>query len=1024
MNTTRLLLSLALLSVASIVSAAPPQAAKPVAALSRTVVFDIPAQSLSSALLQFSTQSGVEFTVATKALEGRRVAAVKGSYATDRALALLLANTGLKFETVDDGTVAIRPERDPSVGTSTEGRAAGVEELRLARIAGPEATTAIVEPAVQSPAPAAEESTEIQVTGSRIRGAQGEITAHPVVTYTREDLQRLGATTLGDIRRVIPQISVNNKTDGAGVSGRNVDLPNNVMGPAQSRVTMDMRGLPNNATLILVDGRRLGRSGQDSSADNYGLEGLPLSAIDRIEVLAAGAGAVYGADAVAGAINIILKKQYSGTDVAVTYDNTFDGDAAVKNVSVSPGYSRNKFNALGNFSFQETNAMAATDRWFTASDDRRPFGGTDGRNSIPGGRGIVYSTDGQPLPGLSVSQVTIPAGASGQSATVADYANAGPLPEPLDSALHVNLINPQRQQSALLKLGYDHSPHAAFFLDGRWSETDNTVRGLPPAVASFPGFPSFSFQVPAGYPGNPFGVPVLVSKWFWDYPLPESIKSKGASAATGVRGAIAGDWRYETSAHWARSELQNNRYSLSTAKLTEALTHPDPSLRPNIFDDSTAGASPNSAGLLIGLSQSYPSAEVSDVYVYGLHADGSLFNLPTGAVRTAVGMEYTDEEVRFLHSPDDTTSFAAVARPNGRNIRSAFGEIRVPLAPAGGRLPLLHRLELSAQARSDSYSDFGSKVSPGYSVLYAPFQWLSLRGSRTEGYKVPVLFDLYSPPRTFFGFLQATSGPSAVRDPLRNDEVITGLMSVSSAGNPNLQAEESVSNNFGVVLQVPWVAGLSLYADRYDIDYTNRSGGAGLQDILLLFPERVTRGAPLGDGLPGRVTGYDSSPLNIAGLRTKGWDYRLTYDLATKWGDLSLHAQYTEVDSYVSQAIAGAPLVSRELPRRGSASLFWADGPMEIGVNANYQSAYMRTVTIRAAGQLGFDPQFSYDFGRDPEFTANAATWWQRGLADTRLSVTVINAFYDEVTEAQAARGLWTLDPRLRRFVVSFNKRF
>src|SRR5690606_25600864 len=157
---------------------------------------------------------------------------------------------------------------------------------------------------------------------------------------------------------------------------------------------------------------------------------------------------------------------------------------------------------------------------------------------------------------------------------------------------------------------------------------------------------------------------------------------------------------------------------------------------------------PNSADLLISLAQSWPSAEVSDVYVYGAHADGTLFSLPTGAVKSAVGVEYTDDEVRFVHDPLDTLSFAAVARPHGRSIRSASGDVPVRRAP-WGNLPLLHRLECGAQARSDSYSDFGSRVSPGYSVLYSPFRWLSLRGSRTDGYKVPVLFDLYSPPRMF-----------------------------------------------------------------------------------------------------------------------------------------------------------------------------------------------------------------------------------------------------------------------------------
>jgi iron complex outermembrane receptor protein len=101
-----------------------------------------------------------------------------------------------------------------------------------------------------------------------------------------------------------------------------------------------LRGGSQTETLLLVDGKRVPLTGlRNSGGNGYDLGGIPLSAVERVEVLLDGASAIYGADAINGVINVILKKRYSGTEVRFNYDNTFDTDAAVKTASLTHGFS-------------------------------------------------------------------------------------------------------------------------------------------------------------------------------------------------------------------------------------------------------------------------------------------------------------------------------------------------------------------------------------------------------------------------------------------------------------------------------------------------------------------------------------------------------------------------------------------------------------------------------------------------------------------------------------------------------------
>src|SRR5690606_26581602 len=171
---------------------------------------------------------------------------------------------------------------------------------------------------------AQEDSTvhEVIVTGSRIRGLLGEATIQPVVTLTAEDIERTGATSLGEVFGYVPQISTH--TEGffeqspfafGASSGSSTD----------TRMTASLRGAPAGGTLLLINGRRAPRNGQEQAGtDGYDLSGIPLASVERIEVLVDGASAIYGADAVGGVINVILKRDYQGTDVKLTYGNAFD----------------------------------------------------------------------------------------------------------------------------------------------------------------------------------------------------------------------------------------------------------------------------------------------------------------------------------------------------------------------------------------------------------------------------------------------------------------------------------------------------------------------------------------------------------------------------------------------------------------------------------------------------------------------------------------------------------------------------
>lgn len=867
----------------------------------------------------------------------------------------------------------------------------------------------------------------VEVTGSRIRTLGAEATAVPVFSIPQVELERRGVSRLADIRWAIPQL-------GAAV-GFNDNLSNGGTSRAQTVGTsFSLRGLGGNSTLVLINGRRIPHTGQEAPGgaggrEDFSVDGIPVGAIERIEILPEGAGAIYGSEAIAGVVNIILKKNYTGAELRVSYDNTFDTDVAQTTVSLTAGYRTGKLSTFVTASYENQNGLASRDRWFTATSDSRVFGAPTAAfylSQPASGPGSLSSTTspqnpGQAnLPGQTTNIVGIPSGSNGS--TAANSAFTTTVGAPFDPNRYSISIDPAKRQSITFNAEYSAASWAKVYIDGRASEFKNDSIGTPVTLST---------TLPVGYPGNPFPSAVALRKVFLDLPLPRTIsKQENQALGAGVRGDFLSTWRYDAGFSWARNIVSDDAItagSFNFTLLNALINNANPALRPNLAYDSTRVTNAD----LVASAFAVPDHEdTTDYFQYSINADGSLWSGWAGDVKVAIGAEAGTEKVKFFREASIATPTFVLTKPFSRDTTAAYGEITVPLLSAKQNLPLVHRLEVGGAIRAQDYSDVGSITTPTYRALFQPVKWLTLRSSRSEGFKPVRLYDLLGPVTTGTTTLTATSN---VRDNRRGGEPVIGTFTRSFGGNPTLKPEESVSKNGGVVIDIPGklFKGLSFSADYYQFAYTERSGGPGTQVLFDFFPERVTRGPRLpGDpaNFLGPITTWDATNINLAGVTTKGWDYRMTYNRTFNFGDIAFSAALSDPNVTVTKATPAAAPNSAfgHQPKRSSASLFWGQGAWDAGVAVNYQARYFINGLTAASfpSHIEWNPQASYNFARDSRFSAGAPEWWARTLSGSKLSVTIINLFNRDPERGEAASGRIVMDPRLRRYIVSFSKKF
>jgi hypothetical protein len=309
-----------------------------------------------------------------------------------------------------------------------------------------------------------------------------------------------------------------------------------------------------------------------------------------------------------------------------------------------------------------------------------------------------------------------------------------------------------------------------------------------------------------------------------------------------------------------------------------------------------------------------------------------------------------------------------------------------------------------------------------------------LRATRNHAFRAPTLNSLYRPTTTGnlrFSFLPPEDQPI---DHARNGEIMNYNITSLIGGNLALKPETSVSDNIGIVLELPFKMfdGLSLSVDLSDIDYTNRIlEGLDAQYIIDFLPERVTRGAGLpGDppDLPGRITRLDVRGFNIGQVRIRSIDYQIRYTRATSIGTFDLRAAATSYDKYDSKNLPVSRTVSSSYnyPDRYTWQSYWNRGPIGLGVSGFYQARQFIDDTRTAqrwGSALEWNGQFAYDFSA-AGYTANSGSMLARVLTGTKLALTINNLFDREPPHIQGNAGFAVTDPRMRRYSLSLVKAF
>jgi len=983
--------------------------------------YDLPAGNADQSLRRFSEQSGIQVIFPSEVVRNVRANAVQGNLTAREALDRMFAGTGL---------VAVQ---DAKTGALT---------VRKEIVAPKNAVSPVAESA--SAAGPVVQMEALEVTGSRLRLNSGEQPIQPVLSFTSLDIERTGATDLGQLFQYIPAITSFN-------TGIGTDLVNSTTssglgsGQTQSRTTAQLRGGSQTETLLLVDGKRVPLTGlRNAGGNGYDLGGIPLSAIERVDVLLDGASAVYGADAINGVINVILKKRYSGTEVKLGYDNTFDRDAGVKTASLTHGFASGKWSGLLTLSGSTNNIMLLTDRYLTQSYNRTLYGGITDQSQptlYVEGTGSLNVATGS-LPGTTVPRVAIPAGADGTGLTVAQYL-AAPAPVGGVSPGRLSGTSYTRDRSGMLRLGYEFSERLqlsakarmgrkTFHDNGQWRTVQNVT-------------------IPAGYAGNPFGVPVRLSKTFYDLPpIVSGSKTANDEFSLTASGKLPRDWRYEASIGFVQGDNfmitpdlagaggQIGTTSAPAAQFTTKLNALIAAGRaPVLIYDSNA-RSPNAPGVLDDFWVSTTQTRLNDrvrTWTYSAQADGKVITLPGGDLKAVVGAERREEYVAF---PGPVVGGQVWPSMPQRNVDSFFAEVRLPVFAAKQKLPLLYQLDLTAAVRTENYSDFGRATKPRYGLGWHPLKGLLLRGSYGEGFMAPPLYRVAQSTGTV-SLPWASLAPGAT-DLSRGNSPLSGTATVLSGGNPDLRPQKSQNVTYGVILDVPKVKGLSLSVDWFDNKFTDGFGGIGsIMDRQVLAPDTIFRGPKLATDPAswlGPMTGYDARTINIASSRYAGYSFGVRYSRATALGEFTLNTNGEKTLRREELTVPGAALTptvnKRYVPMRMTTSLRWMRGPWEAGLTSVYGGQYW-TDTNNAAiypsrytdDVMRWDANFGYDFGKNPEFGAKGSVWWKRALRDTKLRVTLIN-FRDD-TPPLTVNGAFSsavIDPRLSRYILDLTRRF
>lgn len=793
----------------------------------------------------------------------------------------------------------------------------------------------------------------VEITGSNIKRTQQEGPASTQI-LTRKDIQQSGKTSVADVVRSLSADN-NGSISGSFTSGF-----------AGSASGVSLRGLSVNSTLVLINGRRtapygLGDDGQRSFVD---LNSIPLGAVDRIEVLKDGASAIYGSDAIAGVVNIILRETFEGKTIAGSLGTSGHGDGTLRSVSGTFGFGNleeDKYNYFFSIDAKQSNAIWQKDRpEYLGQADARPWGGRDQRggattSSNTGGSSFVgtvrpVNASGGAIAGRGIQNLP---GCANIDTGTSINTGGGCLWDPIQGGYQA--VQPETQNINLygrgtLKLSNTMQAYSELGLFNSQAKTVNT-----PSALTSTGFDLIGNRVvntstgpdqlllPIGHPDNPFANNAARPRWSDpNRPRRSDLDTTVTRLLVGVKGTSFG-WDYDSGILYAQSKTERtqNGFYRSSALQT--------AINNGSFRIGQAGAS-NSAATLGLVSPELKNSATTKLALWDFKGTREFGQLPGGPIGIAIGGELrhegTDSQATPYTDISDIVGLGYAAAKSSRNISSLYTELA---------LPVIKQLEFQLALRTDQYSDYGNSTTPKIGFKFTPIQQLAFRGTYAEGFRAPGPAE--SGDSAVSAFTTYTNDP--VRCPVTRlsadcqDGKNIGAVTV---GNKNLKPEKSQSYSLGFILEP--IKNTSVSVDYWRIVRKNEITGSD-PDAIINDPSRfpdaiIVRGEPTSDfpGLAGPIQLVKAPYINAGQTRTSGVDIDLrsrfdlsTYGRLTTGLTVSQMFEFKRTTNGVTQNFVGTHgdknlSGNGGTPRtRASASLGWDRGPFNVTTSLNYVSA-------------------------------------------------------------------------------------
>jgi iron complex outermembrane recepter protein len=786
----------------------------------------------------------------------------------------------------------------------------------------------------QDQAPEMRGTITIEVTGSHIKRTEAEGPL-PIQVITREEINRAGWTTAAELMSHVAA-NLNGFNDQLSIGQANV--------PGLAGV--NLRGLGDQYTLVLLNGRRIANYAFGAFAID--LSAIPFAAIERVEILRDGASSIYGADAIAGVVNFILRKDYRGVEVSGQISTPEHAGGQQYQATITAGIgdlAKDRYNAFVNFDWQKSLAVRATDREFAKTGYRPEQGlvAVSTGGTFPGG---IQLFDGDSFGGN-----LYPSAATGCKPPLSlPIVRSGETTCVFDSRAMVDLLPPVETISLLAHGTLQIAPDHQLFAEYSYARRDLDLRIAPTPISRFSTADFSPIRYPVGGPYYPTqfaaqnGLAGDLDVIFRATELGQRIDEVRTDAQRLLIGAEGrfGDWDYNTA------------YDHSVSKSTDTPARG--------YISASALISAMQTGLINPFGPSAPEGQAllasTQVPEDSRNAKSTLdqadFRVSThfgemagGPIGFAAGVEARKEKLddrpTALQETGDVLS-------DPFQIPPVNASRRAEAIYAEANLPLLASVEAQLAARYDHYSDFGGTTNPKIALRWQPVRSVLLRGGWGTGFHAPTLTDLHTAQTG--AFTEPLDDP--IRCPVTGSEQDCFVSYPAlQGGNPSLKPERSTQYTFGAVWEP--VTGTSASIQYWSIKI--RDAIASL-DAATIFDNYAALGAgnvvrgpvdPQNPDLPGPITLVNTYEINVGTLETAGFDLDLRTRLPmTSIGRFSIRFDGTyltksrqNINGLPEQSTLGMYGVLGPVPRwRHYVAFDWERGPWNATLAQTYQYGY------------------------------------------------------------------------------------